>query len=185
MADSGVEHRRILFLLADLLDAERAVYMVVGALAVAAWGRARATADIDVTLGGDAEHLETLAARAESVGLTVDREWLEWQPLLRDSHRRLTGHGGIVDLMRPRDDHEDGALARRRYLSVGDRRLPFAAPDDLIVMKLKAGRPHDFEDALSVLIAQRETIDERYMVDWARRLGIADELDYLLGQAGA
>ena len=80
MADSGAEHRRVLFLLADLLDAGRAVYMVVGALAVAAWGRARATADIDVTLGGDAEHLEALAARAESVGLTVDREWLEWLP---------------------------------------------------------------------------------------------------------
>ena len=58
------------------------------------------------------------------------------------------------------------------------------APNDLIIMKMKAGRPRDFEDALSVLIAQRETIDEGYMVDWARRLGIADELSYLLREAG-
>lgn len=184
VADSGPELRHTLFRLADLLEADGVVYMVVGALAVAAWGRARATADIDVTLGVDAERLETLAGGAESVGLTVDREWLEWQPLLRARHRRLIGEGVVVDLMRPRDDHEDGALARRRYLPVYHRRLPFAAPDDLILMKLKAGRPHDFEDALSVLIAQRETIDERYMVDWARHLGIADELNYLLGQAG-
>ena len=182
MAESGAEQSRVLLQLADLLDADGAVYMIVGALAVAAWGRARATADIDVTLGGDAERLEAVAARTQRVGLSVDHEWLEWNPLLRDRHRRLIGHGGVVDLMRPRDDQEEMALARRRYVSFGGRRLPFVAPDDLILMKLKAGRPHDFEDVLSVLIAQRE-IDERYMVDWARRLGIADELDYVLGQA--
>ena len=186
MADAGsaAELRQTLFRLADLLDADGVVYMIVGAFAVAMWGRPRATADIDVTVRTDAEHLEALAARAARVGLAIDREWLEWQPLLRDHHRRLTSPGAIVDLMRTRDVHEDEALERRRYLPIDQRRLPFVAPDDLIVMKMKAGRPRDFEDALSVLIAQRETIDEGYMVDWARRLGIADELSYLLREAG-
>jgi len=178
------ELRQTLFRLADLLDADGVIYMIVGALAVAMWGRPRATADIDVTLRTDAAHLEALAARAEGVGLAIDREWLEWQPLLRDHHRRLTRPGAIVDLMRTRDVHEDEALERRRYLPIDQRRLPFAAPDDLIVMKMKAGRPRDFEDAMSVLVAQQGILDEAYMVDWARRLGIADELSYLLREAG-
>ena len=185
MADTGSseELHRILFRIIDLLDADGVVYMIVGAFAVAIWGRPRATADIDVTLRADAEHLEALAARAARVGLAIDREWLEWQPLLRDHHRRLTSPGASVDLMRARDVHEDEALERRRYLPIDQRRLPFVAPDDLIIMKIKAGRPRDFEDAMSVLVAQRETIEEGYMVNWARRLGIADELSYLLREA--
>jgi hypothetical protein len=174
--------RQTLFRLADLLEAEGIVYMIVGALAVAMWGRPRATADIDVTLHGDAERLEALATRAERAGFRLDREWLQWQPLLRDRHRRLTAPGGIVDLMRPRDDQEEAALGRRRHLLVEGRPLPFVAPDDLILMKLKAGRPRDFEDAASVLAAQRELIDEGYMSDWARRLGVDEELTYLLGE---
>ena len=92
--------------------------MVVGALAVAMWGRPRATADIDVTLRVDAERLEAVAGRAEHAGFVIDREWLEWQPLLRAHHRRLTSPGAAVDLMRARDGHEDEALERRRHLSI-------------------------------------------------------------------
>ncbi|MGH7353879.1 MAG: hypothetical protein ACRELS_04780 [Candidatus Rokuibacteriota bacterium] len=180
---AGALHRA-LFGIAHLLDAEGVAYMIVGALAVAMWGEPRATADIDVTLRGDAERLDALAARAVAEGFALDREWLEWQPLLRDRQRRLIGAGAIVDLMRPRDAHEEGALERRRYVLVEGRQLPFAAPDDLILMKMKAGRPRDFEDASSVLAAQRATIDELYLADWARRLGVEDELSYLLREGG-
>ncbi len=172
--------RRTLSQLADLLDSEGIVYMIVGALAVAMWGRPRATADIDVTVRGDADRLEALGARAEREGFVIDRAWSEWQPLLRDRHLRLTAPGAIIDLMRPRDAHEEAALERRRHLLVEGHRLPFVASDDLILMKLKAGRPRDFEDAASVLVAQGESLDEAYLSDWARRLGVDEELAYLL-----
>ena len=180
----GRSVRAALFRLADLLEAESAVYMIVGALAVAVWGRPRATADIDVTLQADAGHLEMLASRAERVGFVVDREWLEWQPLLRDRQRRLTTPGAIVDLMRPRDAHEEAALGRRREVAFERRRLPFVAPDDLVLMKLKAGRPRDFEDAVSVLAAQGGALDTAYLWDWASRLGVGAELDYVFRATG-
>lgn len=88
-----------------------------------------------------------------------------------------------VDVMRPRDSHEERAIQRRRPLAIEGHRLWFAAPDDLILMKLKAGRPRDFEDAVGVLVAQREALDEGYMADWARRLTIADELAYVLRES--
>jgi len=96
---AGGAVRAALFRLADVLEAEGVVYMIVGALAVAVWGRPRATADIDVTLHADAEQLDVLAGRAGRAGFAVDREWLDWQPLLRDRQRRLTAPGAIVDLM--------------------------------------------------------------------------------------
>jgi len=36
------------------------------------------------------------------------------------------------------------------------------------------------EDALGVLEIQRAELDDAYLVDWAARLGIADELAWLM-----
>jgi hypothetical protein len=157
--------------------------MIVGAVAVGAWGRPRATADIDITVLVDETGLQELARAAEPLGLEVDRQWLEWNPLLQGAHVRLAGAGVVVDAMRPRDGHEEGAIQRRRELSLAGHRLWFAAPDDLILMKLKVGRPRDFEDAVGVLVAQREALDAEYMAEWAARLGIADELAYVLRES--
>ena len=157
--------------------------MIVGAVAVGAWGRPRATADIDVTVLVDEAGLQDIARAAETLGLDVDRQWLDWNPLLRGAQVRLTAIGVVVDAMRPRDSHEERAIQRRRPLTIEGHRLWFVAPDDLILMKLKAGRPRDFEDAVGVLVAQREALDEGYMADWARRLTIADELAYVLRES--
>lgn len=158
--------------------------MIVGAVAVGVWGRPRATMDIDVTVLTDAAGLESIARAAESLGLATDRQWLEWNPLLSGVHMRLAGGGVVVDAMRPRDSHDATALQRRRAITVAGRPLWFAAPDDLIVMKLKAGRPRDFEDVIGILATQREALDEAHMLDWARRLGISDELAYVLREGG-
>jgi hypothetical protein len=157
--------------------------MIVGAVAVGVWGRPRATADIDVTVLVDEAGLEAIARDAGPLGLDRDRQWLEWDPLLRGTQVRLTTAAVIVDAMRPRDNHEETAIQRRRALTLERHQLWFAAPDDLILMKLKAGRPRDFEDAVGLLVAQREALDETYMAEWARRLGIADELAYVLRES--
>jgi predicted nucleotidyltransferase len=157
--------------------------MVVGAIAVAVWGRPRATADIDVTVGVDAAGLESVAEHAGPAGFTVDQQWLDWNPLLRGSQVRLESAEIVVDAMRPRDRHEEMAFERRRPISLDGHTIWFVAPDDLILMKLKAGRPRDFEDAMVVLVAQRDSMDEAHMTEWARRTGVSDELSYVLGEA--
>lgn len=157
--------------------------MIVGAVAVGVWGRPRATADIDVTVLVDEAGLDALAQAAGPLGLAIDRQWLEWNPLLRGTNVRLTAAGAAVDIMRPRDRHEERAIERRQPVTIEGRQLWFAAPDDLVLMKLKAGRPRDFEDAVGVLVAQRVVLDEAYMTDWAGRLGIADELAYVLRES--
>lgn len=174
----------VLVQFADLLEARGLVYMIVGAVAVGVWGRPRTTVDIDVTVLTDASGLEAIARAAEPLGLEADRQWLEWNPLLGGAQVRLTGGGIVVDAMRPRDRHDETALERRRAITIDSRRLWFAAPDDLILMKLKAGRPRDFEDVIAILAAQRQALDEPYLLDWARRLGIADELAYVLREGG-
>lgn len=115
--------------------------MVVGAMAVAMWGRPRATAALDSTVLSDEAGLDAPARAVSQRGVRIDDAWLNSNPLLRGQHVRLTGPGAIIDLMRPRDDHEMAAIARRRRLEAEGQSVAVVAPEDLILMKLKAGRP--------------------------------------------
>ncbi len=164
----------------ELLESRHIPYMIIGAMAVAIWGQPRATADVDFTVLTDPEGLESLGAEAERQGFVIDRQWLEWNPLQREFRMRLTSGEVLIDVSRPRDRHDETALDRRRALEVEGRSVWFVSAEDLIIMKLKAGRPRDFEDVVSVLSRHREMLDMRYMEDWAWRVRVYDELSYVL-----
>lgn len=172
--------QRTLLDFVGFLEARNVMYMIIGAMAVAVWGQPRATADLDFTILTDPEGLEAIGEEAERQGFVIDRQWLEWHPLQRGLQIRLTSADVLIDLVRPMDRHQECALHRRRSLDIGGRTLWFVAPEDLIVMKLKAGRPRDFEDVASVVVRQRGKLEESYMVDWAVSLGVYDELTYVL-----
>jgi len=133
----------------------------------------------------DAQGLDALATHAETSGFRRDRDWLEWQPQLRGLQVRFIEAGLPIDARRPRDRHEEAAFGRRRAIAIEGHPLWFVAPDDLILMKLKAGRPRDFEDAVTVLAAQGKSLDERHLTEWARAIGVAAELAYLLREGTA
>ena len=48
----------------EAIEHSRITYMIVGAVAVGAWGRPRATADIDVTVLADETGLEAIVRAA-------------------------------------------------------------------------------------------------------------------------
>jgi hypothetical protein len=48
---------------------------------------------------------------------------------------------------------------------------------------LKAGRPRDFDDAIPFFTEHREKLDHGYLNQWALRLGVREELDYLWSQS--
>jgi hypothetical protein len=45
---------------------------------------------------------------------------------------------------------------------------------------LRNGPPKDFADALSVLEQLRDRLDLIYLAYWARKLGVMEELDYIM-----
>jgi hypothetical protein len=82
--------------------------------------------------------------------------------------------------MRPRDAHDEQILKRRRKKRFHNRYFWFVSPEDLIVQKIKVGRPLDFEDATTVLEKCGPLLDRRHLERWASRLGLSAELDYIL-----
>jgi len=162
---------------------QRVRYCLIGALAVAAWGTSRATQDIDCLVLLGKRELARLLAALNRRGFTVDAGWAEHNPLLREHWVRLRRGGIPVDLLRPRDLHDRQTVTRRRVKVLQRQRIWVARPEDLIIMKLKAGRHRDFDDILSLIVEQGSRLDQRYLRRWAKRLGVWQELMYCLTQS--
>lgn len=60
-----------------------------------------------------------------------------------------------------------------------------ATPENLILLKLKAGRPTDFDDVISIIKNPCLQLDLPYLWSWADRLGLQGELHYILQAAAS
>ena len=158
-------------------------YCLIGALALSAWGQPRATKDIDLLILLDESSWEELLRGLASSGFLKDEAWSKHNPMLQGVMIRLQSGDVPVDLLVPRDEQEEEALLRRQMIEVEGVSLWIVSPEDLVLMKLKAGRPYDFGDVVTVIVRQGDALDLEYMFRWARRLGIREELDYVLGQS--
>ncbi len=161
------------------LRRQRVAHALIGAWAVGVWGRPRATLDLDFLVLVEGRALDALAEQMRRDGLSVDAEWRLWNPLLTGIQVRLAIGTMAIDLLTPRDAHDRRALSRSRRKRIGGRFCRVVAPDDLVLQKLKVGRPRDFEDAVTVLERSQAEIDRAYLRRWVRRLGLTAELSYI------
>lgn len=121
----------------------------------------------------------------EPFGFTLDVRWTDVNPFLKGRMTRLRHSGYPVDLLVPQDAQEAQTLSRRRSVQLGNLSVWVCGPEDLILLKLKAGHPRDFEDVLfedvlSVIQHQGDKLDLSYVWMWADRLALQSELHYVL-----
>jgi len=136
-------------------------WYVFGAQAAILYGAARFTEDIDVTVEIGTLEASALVSALVSAGFTPrisDREFIDQTrviPILHESTKTpldiVLAGPGIEELF------FDGA----RLIDVSGERVPVARPEDLVVMKVLAGRPKDLDDVVAVLAAQDEFDETR------------------------
>jgi len=164
----------------EFFQRHRIPYALIGAMALNIYGRPRTTLDIDFLILLDEADLSNIKVMALPEGFGIDEEWAKWNPMIAKSQARLIVQNISVDIMLPRDEHDKASLKRRRRKKIGNKMLYIVTPEDFILQKLKVGRPRDFEDAVTVLERLSGDLDISYMKRWANRLGISEELDYVL-----
>jgi hypothetical protein len=158
----------------------RVRYAIIGAWALSLWGKPRATADLDFLILVNEQELERVSAFMTRRGMSVDEVWQQWNPLLRGSQLRFQHRGVTIDLLSPRDRHDQEIIRRRRKKRVGREYYWVVSLEDFILQKVKVGRPRDFEDALSAVERFREQLDQKYLRKWAVQLRVAAELSYVM-----
>ncbi len=160
----------------------RIPYMLIGALALPVWGRPRATLDIDFMILAT-EIPETLSQRLSVLGFEPDLEWAKLNPFLKGVQTRFRSKRLTLDMLLRRDKHHDAAFRRRCKRHHRAMYIWFPSAEDLILLKLRAGRHTDFDDVVGIFERVGEELDLRYLSRWARRLGIVEELNYVVDRS--
>lgn len=157
--------------LARLLDAWPHPAAVVGGLAVVLRVQPRFTRDLDVVVVVPAPRRSLLPALT-AAGYTYDPgdidEWLDGG-LVRAVVPE-TGEG--LDLILADVPYLETVAGRAEPLEIEGCSLPVATLEDLLLLKLEAGRPHDLDDALALREAFGATLDRDYLARWEPVLGV-------------
>lgn len=165
----------------------RIPYVLMGGLAVSAHGIPRPTHDLDFTILLDRNRLPELFHAAESLGYSVSDEykrgWVDevaGMPLVR-VRQWVEGKAIDVDIFLTESKFQRSVIDRRIRLEVDGFPTSIVTPEDLILLKLIAGRPRDIGDIHDVFLAQGQ-LDEAYMRHWAAELGVLPLLNQILDE---
>ncbi len=148
-------------------------WYLFGAQAAIIHGAARLTADVDVTVQLGGARPEVLVDALLATGFTLrvsDPDFVATTRVLPILHAAtqipadvVLGGPGLEELF----------LSRAEVLEVGDVRVPVARAEDVIVMKLLAGRAKDIDDVIAIFAAHPRDLDLQLVRETVREVEVA------------
>jgi hypothetical protein len=135
-------------------------WYLFGAQAAFLYGAARMTIDVDLTVMLDARSPQELSAALSRHRVRVrvgedEAAFIEQTRVLPVVHME-SGVAGDIVLAGP--GLEEGFLERAVERDVLGVKVPVAAAEDLVVMKVLAGRPKDIADVKAIVAAQGDAL---------------------------
>ncbi|MFZ2095689.1 MAG: hypothetical protein WAV05_03540 [Anaerolineales bacterium] len=143
--------------------------IVIGGVAVAAWGEPRLTRDVDLKIQlarQEAPRLLEILAPGYTILVPDPLESLRKQALvfIQDSL------GTRLDLLLADTPYDVMAIQRGRNVEVQPgATIHLCSPEDLIVYKLISTRLRDHEDVKGVVRRQGELLNDDYIINWLRQ----------------
>jgi hypothetical protein len=160
------------------LESEGISYALIGGLAVSLRGQPRVTVDVDMVIAVDVNRalaLLPLLLQSKFEPLFQGVEEVVQKSFILPLRHRTTGIK--VDLAIGLSGFERHAVVRAEPIQIADRKVAVATAEDLLVMKLLAGRPQDEQDITGLVIAKGDKLDWIYCQRVADELGLALGLD--------
>jgi hypothetical protein len=124
------------------------------------WGRPRLTADIDITIRLEPENVPGFCADMEQAGFRLrvsDRDGCVARTRVLPFLHQPTQLP--LDVVLAGSGLEEQFLQRAVPVEIEGVTIPVIAAEDLVVLKILAGRPKDVEDVRSVLAERVDTLD--------------------------
>jgi len=177
--------------LVDVLEALGAEYMIGGSQASMYYGEPRLTRDVDVIVALRSEQLPVLLRRFSPDEFYVDEQTARDAVQTRGQFNIIhPGSGLKIDVyVNPDTPYDRARLARRQRLPLAPGvEAYFARPEDVILYKLLFHRQVEstlhLRDVVGILRVSGPDLDERYLTEWADRLGLGALWEQLRKQAG-
>lgn len=156
--------------LVRFLDSRKVPYMVIGGIAGLAWGRQRATFDIDITLWAARREGELLAALAQTFPPRVP----DPEAFVGKTRVLPVSVGGVnADLIFGQLLYEEAAILRARPIQLAGATVRVCTPEDLIAHKIISERDKDREDVRELIALRAVSLDRGYLDPLIRSLSDA------------
>ena len=164
--NSPIGYAWLLSEVAAAFSADSLPYCLIGAVALGAHGRPRATQDLDLLILADRIGCEPYLGSLRARGFELASSWQDANPMARDVVLRVQ-HPSVqdfpLDLIFATSALHHAVLNRRRVESLGGIEVSVSSPEDLILLKLAAGRPRDFDDVASIVLNPHFQLDLNYL----------------------
>jgi hypothetical protein len=164
-------------------------YMVVGSIASGFHGMFRTTYDADIVIDPSKEALRELCRLLEKEFYADEETALDAfnNGLMFNVIHKESGHKIDLIVRKPRL-YDRMSLTRRGEATYHGKTIWLQTPEDTILSKLDWARESRSErqltDALNVMKQKRDTLDMKYLREWAKQLEVEEMLNDLLKLAG-
>lgn len=156
-------------------------WYLFGAQAAILYGVARLTADVDVTVDLASRQTTELAATLTLAGFELRipeaEAFAERTRVLPFVHQRTRIP---VDIVLAGPGLEELFFSRVRERRIGEVSVPVASAEDMLTMKVLAGRPKDLEDVVAIARAHGRDLDVERVRETLRTLEKALDRDDLV-----
>jgi predicted nucleotidyltransferase len=179
-ADHEFGYLDVLSAAIDALSTPPLPYCLIGALAL---GRPRATHDVDLLILTDNATSHSYLDPLRAKGFAIASDWHEANPMAQNVATRLAhplAPDFPLDLIFATSPLHKNALDRRKPIVIQGIQVSVSSPEDLVLLKLSAGRPRDFDDVMGIVGNASAPLDLDYLWSWAEQLGLQSELHYIL-----
>lgn len=138
-------------------------YALIGGLAASIRGRTRTTEDVGIVIQSEiSEALQFLTVLVETMLTPL---FPDVQAVIRRSYILPLRHqetGVTIDLAIGASGFEHQVIARATDIKISSRSIRVATAEDILLMKIMAGRPQDNQDIDGIVIAQGAHLDWGY-----------------------
>lgn len=150
-------------------------FLIIGGIAVSLLTRPRTTQDIDVLSMIDESQWENFLKMGWRYGFVSRiRDALPFAQKNRVLLLRHKKSGVNIDISFGYLPFEEESIKRRTFQQAGSLRIPLPTPEDLIIMKMIAHRPHDLIDVKTILEAYPQ-LDRKRIRKWVKEFSVALE----------
>ncbi len=164
------------------LEVGRIDHVFIGGIAVVAWSQPRSTVDIDLLVAAEAADPQAVLVALGKEGFHLEGK-IHKDVLMYGfkARRDYPGQRPVrVDVLVSRNPAAIDIVGRGVTRDVTGIKIRTPALEDLIVLKLQAGRYQDLADCEALLAANRGSLNLELLRSQAEAFGVSDALAQLL-----
>jgi len=179
------EEKDVIKKITELLDKSGIDYVITGSLARNMYALPRATFDTDLVIITDRRKLKKFISLIKD-DFYVDEKYamdaLETKKMFNIIHLETTHKIDLIIFKGT--EYDKTTLNRKKEIEFEGRKLYFISPEDIILSKLiwqkESLSDRQYEDALQVLLFQKDKLDYDYLNEWARELRVIETLKEMM-----